>query len=77
MATSQSLDPTAEQGGVIARLSHKLQVPLQEVREIYGSQLERLTADARIHKFIDVLALRNTREILRADDRRIAVPRSA
>jgi signal transduction histidine kinase len=75
MAASQSLDQTAEHGGVIARLSHELRVPLHEVRKIYGAQLERLTADARIQKFLGVLALRNTRDILRADGRRIGPAR--
>jgi hypothetical protein len=69
---SDSLDPTAEHVGVIARLSRELQVPLQEVREIYGAQLERLAADARIQSFLGVLATRNTRDILRAADRRAA-----
>jgi len=72
MATSRSLDPTAEHVGVIARLSHKLHVPLHEVREIYGEQLERLAADARVQSFVSVLALRNTRDILRAEERRVA-----
>lgn len=67
---SQSLDPTAEHGGVIAGLSHELDVPLHEVREIYREQLERLAADARIQSFRGVLAMCNTRDILRAADRR-------
>jgi hypothetical protein len=75
MAASQSLNPTSEHGGVIARLSHELQVPLQEVREIYGTQLERLGVDARVRNFLAVLALRNTRDILRADERRVAPAR--
>jgi hypothetical protein len=69
---SQSLQPTAGHEGVIARLSHELQLPLHQVREIYGAQLERLAADARIQSFLGVLATRNTRNILRAADRRAA-----
>jgi hypothetical protein len=72
MVASQSLDPTAEHGGVIARLSHQLQVPLHEVSAIYGAQLERLAAGARIQNFLGVLALRNTRDVLRAEERRVA-----
>jgi hypothetical protein len=70
MAVSQSLDRRAEHVGVIARLSHELQVPLHEVREIYGAQLKRLTAGARIPNFLGALALRNTRDFLRAGERR-------
>jgi len=72
MAASQSQDPAAEHGEVIARLSNQLQIPLHEVREVYGAQLNRLATDARIANFLGVLALRNTRDILRADERRIA-----
>jgi hypothetical protein len=74
MVASQSLHPSADHEGVVARLSHELQVPLHEVREIYGAQLERLAAQARIHNFLGVLATRNTRDILRATDRRAAPP---
>ncbi len=73
MSASPSPDPTGEPRGVIARLSHALQVPLQEVREIYGTQLERLGSDARVRNFLGVLALRNTRDILRALERRAAL----
>jgi Protein of unknown function (DUF3562) len=61
----QSLDPTGEHGHAIARLSHELQVPLDEVGEIYRAQLARLGADAQILSFLGVLATRNTRDILR------------
>jgi signal transduction histidine kinase len=63
---SQSRHAGAEHEGAIARLSHELRVPLQEVRQIYGAQLERLGTDARIRSFLGVLARRKTRDILRA-----------
>jgi len=65
----EPLDPTGEHGRVITKLSHELEVPLHEVREIYRAQLERLSADARIQSFLGVLAMRNTRDILRTGDR--------
>jgi hypothetical protein len=73
MSASPSPDPAGDPRGVIARLSHALQVPLQEVREIYGMQLQRLGVEARVRNFLAVLALRNTRDILRADERRAAL----
>ncbi len=73
MSASPSPDPAGDPRGVIARLSHALQVPLQEVREIYGTQLQRLGVEARVRNFLGVLALRHTRDILRADERRAAL----
>jgi len=63
---SHSLDPTGAHGRVISKLSDELHVPLHEVQGVYRAQLERLGADARIERFLGVLAMRNTRDILRA-----------
>jgi Protein of unknown function (DUF3562) len=46
-------------------LSDELHVPVNEVREIYRQQLQRLAAGARIRSFLGVLATRNTRSVLR------------
>ena len=51
---------------LIATLSEHLDIPAQQVGEIYWEQLERLSADARIPDFLIILALRNARRILRA-----------
>ena len=62
---SRPIDPDAEHRVVIARLSDNLNVPVDEVREIYWEQLDRLAAEARIPSFLTVLAVRNTRSVLR------------
>jgi len=74
VVASQSLDSTAENEGVIIRVSHELQVPLDEVREVYRAQLARFATDARVLSFLGVLATHNTRDILRAIDRRVVSP---
>jgi hypothetical protein len=50
---------------LIAALSEQLHIPAKQVGEIYWKQLDLLTAQARIHDFVGVLALRNARAILR------------
>jgi Protein of unknown function (DUF3562) len=67
-----SFDPNAEHAGVIARLSDDLDVPLDEVGEIYREQLDRLAAGARIRSFLPLLAARNTRSVLRRVGKRHA-----
>ena len=54
----------------IAALSHKLQVPAHEVGAIYRKEFDRLAAGARIPTFLVVLAMSNTRSILRGGGRR-------
>jgi len=66
MLVSECLDPTGAHGRVMSRLAHELHIPLHEVQGIYRAQFERLGADARIERFLGVLAMRNTRDILRA-----------
>jgi len=51
--------------GAIEALSNQLHVPAPEVSALYSEELERLTARARIRSFVPVLAMRNTRSILR------------
>ncbi len=58
-------DPGAEHTSAIAALSQQFQVPLQDVSKVYRKQLERLSSEARIKGFLAVLAVRNTRSILR------------
>jgi uncharacterized protein (DUF2126 family) len=50
---------------VIASLSDKLKIPVHEVDEIYKREFDRLALQARIPTFLVVLAMRNTRSILR------------
>ena len=49
----------------IATLSDRLHVPVEQVRETYTKELDRLGAHAHIRTFLGVLAFRNTRFILR------------
>jgi hypothetical protein len=50
----------------VAALSEKLQLPEREVVEIYKIEFDRLAEQARIPNFLSVLAMRNTKSILRA-----------
>ncbi len=49
----------------IADLSEKMQVPFDEVHEIYTSEVNRLAAEARIQQFVSILAIGRTRTLLR------------
>ena len=53
----------------IGALAHQLRVPMQEVAEIYQSEFDRLALAARIPTYLSVLALSNTRSILRGGAR--------
>jgi hypothetical protein len=50
---------------ILSALSQRLHVLVDAVDAIYTEELARLAAHARIHSFLNVLALRHTREILR------------
>ena len=50
---------------VICALSQQLHIPVSDVGAIYTKELARLAAGARIESFLSVLALRNTRAVLR------------
>jgi hypothetical protein len=49
----------------IQALSEKLDVPELKVLEVYKTEYSRLSAGSRIATFVSVLAIRNTRLILR------------
>ena len=49
----------------IQALSEKLDVPELKVLEVYKTEYRRLSAQSRIATFVSVLAMRNTRSILR------------
>lgn len=59
-------DLGTDQDRVIASLAAKLHRPLSEVRQVYVREFDRLRSEARIHTFIEVLAVRSTRSALRA-----------
>jgi len=63
MAESMPADDDAERA--IQALSEKLSVPAVKVLEVYKTEYNRLAAQSRIATFVSVLAMRNTRSILR------------
>lgn len=50
---------------VIHRLAHEMHRPVEEVKTIYERQLETLEARASVLSFVEILAQRKTREVLR------------
>jgi hypothetical protein len=50
--------------GAVAALSEKLNVPPNEVVEVYRHEFTRLQAQARVQTYVGVLALSNTKNIL-------------
>jgi hypothetical protein len=56
----------------IRHLSEQMQVPLERIQEIYAREVNRLTAEARLHQFVGVLALGRTRTLLRESRARSA-----
>jgi hypothetical protein len=63
--------PTADDDArrAIQALSEKLDVPELKVLEVYKTEYYRLSAQSRIATFVSVLAMRNTRSILRDSGR--------
>ncbi len=72
MAESASHLPT-DHLGAIAKLADELRVPVQIVGAIFESQFDRLAVQARITNFLVVLAMQNTRSILREGERRASL----
>ena len=50
----------------IALIAGQMQRPIEEVGRIYDSQLVRLIAEAKVFEYLEVLAIRSTRETLEA-----------
>jgi len=57
----------------IQALSEQLQVPELKVTEVYRAEFSRLAAQSRIDTFLSVLAMRNTRSLLRRSGAATAV----
>ena len=55
----------SSQGLALERLAQESQVPLDDVRRLYASELAKLEVGARIRGFLPVLALRKVRRTLR------------
>jgi hypothetical protein len=60
VADSPNIDDRA-----IQELSEKLRVPELRVVEVYKTEFKRLAAQSRIQTYVSVLAMSNTRSILR------------
>ena len=64
---SESIErPEVDDPRAIRALSERHQVPELKVIELYKAEYRRLAAESRIANFLSVLAMRNTRAILRA-----------
>jgi len=58
MSTTQSIH-------AVEFLAHEAHMPIDDVARLYGNELAKLEADARIKSFLPIFALRNVRDILR------------
>ena len=62
---SPAADLNKEYSSAVVTLAENLQVPAHAVQEIYSQEFDRLAMKARVKSFVGVLAMRNTRAILR------------
>jgi len=69
-AVSRPIESAIEQERVIAMLCAEVEASASEVGQVFRGQLARLTEEARVRDFLAVLAIRNTRAILRSGGRR-------
>jgi hypothetical protein len=46
-------------------LAHESHVPIDDIAQLYGNELAKLEAGARIKSFLPIFALRNVRDKLR------------
>ena len=64
-AASPAADLNKDYSSAVVALSENLQVSAHVVQEIYSQEFDRLAMKARVQSFVGVLAMRNTRAILR------------
>jgi hypothetical protein len=62
---TESVSSLENDARAIQALSEKLKVPELKVIEVYRTEFNRLAAQSRIETFLGVLAMRNTKSILR------------
>ena len=65
IVTEPDLPLQQDHDKAIAALSDKLHAPVQEVGKIYRKEFDRLAVSARIPTYLVILAMNNTRCILR------------
>jgi hypothetical protein len=63
--TTLAAHPDKNHVSAITSLCSELEFSTQEVAAVYKQEFDRLAAEARIPNFLDVLAMRSTRSILR------------
>ena len=59
-------EPFAERSRAIAEIAHELDVPIERVDRVFQREISRLLMRARVRQFIPILAMRNTRHMMRA-----------
>ena len=55
----------SHQEQAVAFLAHESNVSVDDVAQLYGSELAKLEVDARITSFLPILAIRKVRDVLR------------
>jgi hypothetical protein len=55
----------SRQQHAVELIAHESHVPIDDVAQLYGSELAKLEADAHIKSFLPIFALRNVRDKLR------------
>jgi hypothetical protein len=65
--TAVKSDRRAESRLALERLAARTHRPVELVRELYQRELDRLEREARIARFLPLIALRHVREMLRHD----------
>lgn len=68
--TESALPPDKHLIKKMGALSSELQVPIEEVANVYRMEFDRLAQVARIPAYLSVLAMSKTRSILRAGPKR-------
>lgn len=64
-AASPAADLNKDYSSAVVALSENLKLSAHVVQEIYSQEFDRLAMKARVQSFVGVLAMRNTRAILR------------
>ncbi len=75
--SAASFQPVPKSGDLLQKIRHlaeEMQVPIDEIEQIYSNELHRLEAEARIQSFVGVLAIKRTRTILRVKKERSPRP---
>ena len=70
-------DKPPDQGRIIASLAWNARMPIADVAAIYERECAELATTAKLAKFVQIFALRNVQEILRARSRKQAPPKKS